>query len=100
MRVAGSIGISGAAGDTAHKCRQSLHPVNQALLQQEIQRAVYGRRRRTPAALAQPVEQLVGAGRRRAIQDHAEYVPAQFRQLCATVFADGLGPIEQVFGPS
>jgi hypothetical protein len=27
-------------------------------------------------------------------------VPAQFRQLCATVFADGLGPIEQVFGPS
>ena len=45
---------------------------------------------RTAPRLAQPVEKFVGAGRRRGIQDQAEYVPAQFRQVRAAMRADRL----------
>ena len=50
--------------------------------------------------LAQLVEQVIGAGRRCRIQDHAEDVSAQFRQPGTAMLADGFGAIQQVLGPS
>ena len=92
--------VGGAAGDTADKGGKPLHTVDQAVLEQEIERPIDRGRGCTAPGLAQLVEQVIGAGRRCRIQDHAEDVPAQFRQPGTAMLADRFGAIQQVLGPS
>ena len=48
--------VSGAPGHTANKRRQPLDFVNQTLVDQEVECAIHGRRRRTSARQAQSIE--------------------------------------------
>jgi hypothetical protein len=47
------VGVSGAPGHTANKRRQPLDFVNQTLVDQEVECAIHGRRRRTSVRQAQ-----------------------------------------------
>ena len=100
MRVALAVGIDGTSRDAADECGQPLHPMDQPLLQQEVERPIHRGRRRTAPRLAQPVQQVVGARRRCGVEDHAEHVPTQFRQVRPAMLADRLRPIEQRLRPS
>src|ERR1700722_9372283 len=73
--------------------------MDEALLQQEVERSIDGRWRCAAPGLPQTVQQLVGAGRRHGVQDKTENAPTKLGQVRTTPFADRLRPIEQAFGP-
>ena len=68
---------------------QRRQPVNQALIEQEIQRPVYGGRRTGSAIIAQHVKDGVGAERCRAVPDDLQHPPPQIGQARAALLANG-----------
>jgi len=90
--------IRRAPSNTSDERRQPFDPMDQSLIQQEIQRPVHRRRCRPTSRLPQPVQQFIGARGRRRVEDQPQHMPAQFSQPGAAMLTDSFCPIEQVFG--
>ena len=84
--------------DAADERRQPLDPVHKPLFLQELQRPI-DRRRGGPRAIgAQPVEQIIGPGRRLAFQHQPEHLPPQRGQLCSALLAEQAGAVQRRHG--
>ena len=76
------------AGD---ECVAALDSVHEALLAQEIERAIDGNRRRPRTPRRQPVDQLIGAKRGMAGEQRLQHAAADRRQPLGARGADRLG---------
>lgn len=88
------LGGVGVLVETTDEGGQALHAVDDALGEQEVEGAVYGRRRGAAAVGAKAVEQLVGADRGLGLQDQAEDEAAQVRQAGVATPAQRGGAVE------
>ncbi len=79
----------------AHKGVQPFQPMDQALFQQKIQRAVNGGRCRAGPACLQLIKQRIGSNRGLSLQHQAQHVAAQRCELNATPLAKHLSPFER-----
>lgn len=61
--------------------------VDEAVLEQEVERAIYRRRRGTAVLTLEPIEQIVGLDRLRLARDELQHAQAQRRQSQATQLA-------------
>jgi hypothetical protein len=73
---------------------QSLDLVDETLGRQKLERAIDSGRRRRAAILAQPVEEIVGAGWPGVVENEAEDQAPLFRQAQVPSIAEGFSLIE------
>ena len=78
---------------------KTLEFVDQPMFQQEFERPVYGRRGRAMAGLAQPIQQVIGAGRSFGLEDQPQDFPPQIGQASAFRLADLARVCQQCLGP-
>ena len=82
----------------ADERREPLDLVDEPLRRQEVQRAIHrGRCSRAPV-LAQPVQQVIGAGGTRVVENEAEHLATLLRQPLLPRLAKGLCLIQQPLG--
>ncbi len=75
---------------------EGFEAVDQAVLHQEIERAIDGRRRRAAAVALQLLEQLVGADGRVAAPDQLQHAAADVGQPGAPAAAQCRGAVERL----
>ncbi len=80
---------------TAHEGIQPFQPMDKALFQQEIERAIHRRRCRLGPACLQLIEQRIGPNGRFRFQHQAQDFPPQWRKLNAARLAKRLSPFQR-----